>query len=37
MDVKAKAAMFGAKKVDPPPRRNTNAGKIAVAGIFSGG
>lgn len=38
MDVKARAAMFGAKKVDPPPiqRRNTTQ-KIAVAGVFGAG
>jgi hypothetical protein len=38
MDVKARAAMFGAKKADPPPiiRRNTTQ-KIAVAGVFGAG
>ena len=32
------AAMFGAKKADPLPlRKQGTGGKIAVAGIFSGG
>ena len=38
MDVKARAAMFGAKKPEPAPLRKapTAGTKIATAGIFGG-
>ena len=37
MDVKARAAMFNAKKPEPPPKRQPPTGKVAIAGVFSGG